>query len=107
MKQTRKVLNSLRINDSTEGETLEQQIERMVNNKESIKEGTALVYTERKDGVRPEMNIRTDRWEIAIDATEKIARSYKAKREERHNKPLEDGKPEPLQGTGTDPKNAA
>lgn len=104
-KPKRIVLNSLQVNESTEGETLEQQIERMVNNKEPIKEGTALIYTERKDGIKPEMNIRTDRWEIAIEATEKIARSYKAKREERH-KP-KDGEPEPIQGTGEDPKKSA
>ena len=41
-----------------------------------------LIYTERKEGVRPSTNIRTDRWEIALDATEKIAKSYKARRED-------------------------
>ena len=53
------------INESVEGETIEQKIERVVNNGEPIKDGAPLVYTERKDGVRPEYDVRTDRFEIA------------------------------------------
>lgn len=30
------------------------------------------IYTEKKDGVRPEYDIRTDRFEVAIDAIDKI-----------------------------------
>lgn len=33
------------------------------------------VYTEKKDGVRPEYDIRTDRFEVAIDAIDKINQS--------------------------------
>lgn len=33
------------------------------------------IYTEKKDGVRPEYDIRTDRFEIAIDAIDKINQS--------------------------------
>lgn len=33
------------------------------------------IYTEKKDGVQPEFDIRTDRFEIAIDAMDKINRS--------------------------------
>lgn len=33
------------------------------------------IYTEKKDGVQPEFDIRTDRFEIAIDAIDKINRS--------------------------------
>lgn len=33
------------------------------------------IYTEKKDGVRPEFDIRTDRFEIAIDAIDKINQS--------------------------------
>lgn len=33
------------------------------------------IYTERKDGVQPEFDIRTDRFEIAIDAIDKINQS--------------------------------
>lgn len=95
----RYVSGTLTVNETTQGETLEQQVERMISNKESIKEGTALTYTERSEGVRPEMNIRTDRFEIAIAATDKIARSYKAKREERQKKQDPIKELEPTQGT--------
>lgn len=33
------------------------------------------VYTEKKDGVLPEYDIRTDRFEVAIDAIDKINKS--------------------------------
>lgn len=79
----------LTINNTVQGETLEQKIERIVNNKEPIKDGAPLIYTERKEGVRASTNIRTDRFEIAIEGTDKIAKSYKARREERH-KPKKD-----------------
>lgn len=105
-KEKRVILNSLKVNTSTEGETLEQQIERMVTNKEPIKEGTALIYTERAEGVKPEMNIRTDRWEIAVEATSKIQKSYSLRREERQNKKKEETEGQSLQGT-SEPKKSA
>lgn len=96
-------------NTSKEGETLETKIERMVNNKEPIKNEAPLIYTERNEGVQPGYNIRTDRFEVAIDASTAIARSYKARREERQKAKMEinkeeDGKTEPTPGkaeTGT------
>ena len=33
------------------------------------------IYTEKKDGVMPEYDIRTDRFEVAIDAMDKINKS--------------------------------
>lgn len=74
---------SLKVNQSYRGETIEQKIDRIVNNKEPITDGAPLVYTERKDGVRPEYDIRTDRWDVAIDAMDKVNKSKLAKRESR------------------------
>lgn len=70
-------------NMSYQGERIEDKIDRIKNNKEPITDGAPLVYTERKDGVRPEYDIRTDRWGIAIDAMDKVNKSYKASREQR------------------------
>lgn len=99
---------SLRVNKSVEGEPIEHKIERVLNNREPIKDGAPIIYTERKDGVKPEYDIRTDRFEIAVEASDKIAKSYKARREERIQKGTlkkeGDGKPESTQGkpeTGT------
>ena len=38
-------------------------------------EGQAEIYTEKKDGVQPEFDIRTDRFEVAIEAMDKINQS--------------------------------
>lgn len=81
---------SIEINTSYEGETIEAKIRRIVNNREPISDGAPLVYTERKDGVKPEYDIRTDRWDIAIDAMDVVSKTHKAKREQRH-KPKIDG----------------
>ena len=77
----------IKVNASVQGEMIEHKIERIVNNKEPIKDGAPRIYTERKKGVEPQYNIRTDRFEIAVEASDKIAKSYKARREERHKKP--------------------
>lgn len=90
---------SITLNQSVEGETIEQKIERIVNNKEPLKDGAPLIYTERKEGIRPSTNIRTDRFEIAIDGMDKVSKSFQARREDRaklgENK---DGGAEPIQG---------
>ena len=64
-------------------ESLEHKVKRILNNKEPIKDGAPLIYTERKDGVLPSYNIKTDRWEHAIDAMDKVTKHKQAKREER------------------------
>ena len=66
-------------NESYEGETIETKIMRIVENKEPIEDGAPLIYTERKDGVQPEYDVRTDKWEIALDAMDKVAKTNYAK----------------------------
>lgn len=73
----------LRINKSYEGENLETKIQRIMSNKEPIKDGAPMIYTDRSEGVQPDYNIRTDRWDAAIDGTDYIAKTHRAKREER------------------------
>lgn len=82
---------TLSVNTGYEGETIEQKVNRILNNNEPIKDGAPIMYTERKDGVLPETNIRTDRWEVALDAMGAVTSTHQAKREERHNPK----KPEP------------
>lgn len=64
-----------------EGETIEQKLVRVMNNEEAIKDGAPIIFTERKKGVLPECNVRTDRFEIACDAMDKVAGARIAKRE--------------------------
>lgn len=72
---------TLNVNKTYVGETIEQKINRITNNKEPIKDGAPLTYTERKDGVQAQYNIRTDRFEIALDAMDAVSKTFKAKRE--------------------------
>ncbi len=51
-----------------EGEPIELKVERILTTKEPIKDGAPIIYGEKKDGVKPEHDIRTDRWEMATDA---------------------------------------
>lgn len=73
--------STIQRNNSQSGETIEQKMFRVITNKEPIKDGAPLVYTERKDGVKPAYNIRTDRFEIAIDAMDVVSKSITAKRD--------------------------
>lgn len=98
--------NKLPINKSKQGETIEQKIERIVTSKEPIKDGAPLIYTERKEGIRRSTNIRTDRFEVAIEATDRIQKSYQARREERAKtgEKKKDGETESIQGKETTDK---
>lgn len=73
---------SIKRNESYHGVALERKIERMITNKEPIGDGAEITYTERKNGVHPEMDIRTDRWEHAVEARDKTAKSKIATREQ-------------------------
>lgn len=70
----------LQINKDMEAESLEKKLRRMKSNKEPIAKGEiAMVYTDRKDGVRPELDIRTDKWEIASETGKIISMGMNAK----------------------------
>lgn len=55
-----------------EGETIENKVRRIVESKEPISDSAPMIYTNRKDGVIAAYNIRTDRWEIAQNAMDKV-----------------------------------
>ena len=88
------------VNESYEAERLEFKIQKMMDAKNPIGSEVTPMYTERKDGVLPQYDVRTDRVEIALEATDKVSKSEIAKREERHKEKVEgDGKTEPIQAT--------
>lgn len=80
-KQNKAEATTITANKSYTGETIEGKVRRIMNNKEPINDAAPIIYTERKDGVRPELNIRTDRFDIALDAMDYIAKSNMAKRQ--------------------------
>ncbi len=67
--------------EKLEGEMIEAKIERIMANKEPIKDGAPEIFTERKDGVIASYNIRTDRWEIAAMAMDSVSKSIEARRD--------------------------
>jgi hypothetical protein len=71
---------SFRVNKSTEGETIEAKMRRIMQNKEPITDGAPLLFQERNDGIDPATNIRTDRFELAANAMGKVTKDTIAKR---------------------------
>lgn len=88
---------TIKINDSNEGETIENKIRRITMNNEPIKDGAPIIYMERKEGIRPEYDVRTDRFDLAINAMDTVAKTKLAKRIELQTN---SDKAEPIQGTG-------
>lgn len=76
-----KNVTSIRINESYDGESIEEKIEKMLANNEPLESISPMIYTERKDGVLPEYDIRTDRFEIAREAMTKVSGAEIAKRD--------------------------
>lgn len=99
-KKTNFTKTTIKLNQSLEGETIEQKIERITQNKEPIKDGAPLIYTDRNDGVQPGYDIRTDRFEVAVDAMDSVTKSNISKRENRAKMQIvKDNEVEPIQGT--------
>lgn len=65
-----------------EGETIETKVSRIINEKAPIEDGAPIIFTERSEGVLPAYDIRTDRWDVAVDAMDKVNKAKIAKREE-------------------------
>lgn len=60
-----------------QAEPREVKLRKIINGEaNNVEDGVfPTIYTEKKDGVQPEFDIRTDRFEIAIEAMDKINQS--------------------------------
>lgn len=56
-----------------EGELLMTKIKRILDENEPLTDGAPLIYTPKDKGVIPEYNIRTDKWEIAMEAMDRVS----------------------------------
>lgn len=90
--------NKIKRNVSKEGQPLEKRLQKMKEGKERITAEAPILFFDKKDGVRPETNIRADRFDIALEAIEKGQKSEIAAREaaqkkedENQNDPLAGG----------------
>lgn len=61
------------------GQSLEEMLRDAVENNTPIECKTPMIYTDKADGVLPECDIRTDRQELAIEATSKWDKTMRAK----------------------------
>ena len=69
-----------RINADT-GEHIEDKVRRITENNEPIQDGAPKIYTDRKEGVIPAYDIRTDRFNVALEAMDKVNASKIAQSE--------------------------
>lgn len=65
-----------------EGESIEEKVRRVEESGAPIEAISPMIYTERKDGVRPEYNPRTDKWDVAQNAMQSINEGKQQKRAE-------------------------
>lgn len=87
MKRTKYIPNYMGSVESFEGESIEKKVSKLIENNEPITDGAPIIFTEKKDGVLPQYDIRTDKWDIAQSAMDlanasKIAKSKGMKKPE-------------------------
>lgn len=69
--------------ESREGDSLETQIQRLMENKEMPDQSAPLIYTDRNKGVMAAYDIRTDKWDLALEGMDKIEQARNTEREQR------------------------
>ncbi len=74
-----------------EGETIIAKMKRVMDENEPITDGAPPIYTPKESGVVDAYNIRADRWQIAMNAMDRV-NSYKASEylKNSENKPTEE-----------------
>lgn len=83
MRKAKLTKTCINCNESYEAESIERKIRRITTNNEPIEESVPLIYQEEAVGVQPEFDIRTDRFEIALEAMDKVTATLIAKRDEK------------------------
>lgn len=100
---------SINVNQAVvdEGETIEDKVTRFLTTKQPIKDTAAIIHTMRSEGVKPEFDIRTDRFDLAVEAMDYVSASNTAKRENKlkavkddNEEQKTDGGAEPIHGKG-------
>lgn len=75
--------SELNTTEQFEGESIEDKVRRTTETKAPIEAVSPMIYTERKDGVRKDTNIRTDKFDIAQEAMSSISNGIRTRRDER------------------------
>lgn len=69
--------------DEWNGESIEEKVKRATSTNQPIEAVAPMIYTERKEGVKKEYDIRADKWEIAQEAMTRVSESHREKRQQR------------------------
>lgn len=102
MKRTKNIPSYMGSVESFEGESIEKKVSKLIENNEPITDGAPIIFTEKKDRVLPQYDIRTDKWDIAQSAMDlanasKIAKSKGMKKPEepqQNGNPQQNGEPQ-------------
>ena len=94
----KKPIGQIETDVAREGRSIEEIMRNAIANKEPIKATANLTYNDRKDGVLPQHDIRTDRWEIAQEQTSKThaAEALKRKKQDFPEQYKEPGGEQPM-----------
>lgn len=78
-----KRINKIRVNNfagmvkmAEPGETLIKKCQRILDEGGPLTDGAPMIYTPKQAGVKPECNVRSDKWDIAMKAMDRV-NSYK------------------------------
>lgn len=77
------ITNKMNSIETYEGESIEEKVSRITENNEPITDGAPIVYTKRSEGIRPEFDIRTDKWDLAQEKMEKVNGAKRTKIQEK------------------------
>lgn len=74
-----KKINKIRVNNfegmiemTEKGETLIKKIQRILDENEPLTDGAPMIYTPKQAGVRDDCNVRTDKWDLAMKAMDRV-----------------------------------
>ena len=65
--------------ESYEGQSIEDRCKKLVETGEPIKDTSPLIFTPKEKGVMPQYDVRTDKWEIAQNAMDRVNKERIAK----------------------------
>lgn len=77
------ITNEMNSIEPYEGESIEEKVARITENNEPITDGAPIVYTKRSEGIKPEFDIRTDKWALAQEKMEKVNGAKRTKIQEK------------------------
>lgn len=76
-----KSLINVKNKELQQGYSIEEEVRIATVSNGQLEGNAPLIYTERKEGVIPQYDPRTDRWAVAQDAMDKVAQTVIAKRD--------------------------